>query len=73
MKLKEQRISDEEASTILKHLLQALQYIHSVGIVHRDIKPDNILFDSFEDLSTVKLADFGLSAKYGHESFTTMD
>jgi serine/threonine protein kinase len=29
--------------------------------MHRDLKPDNILLGNIEDLSTVKIADFGLS------------
>ena len=34
---------------------------------------DNILVGDHNDLSTIKLADFGLSAKYDHSSFTTLD
>jgi serine/threonine protein kinase len=34
---------------------------------------DNILVGDWNDLSTIKLADFGLSAKYDHVSFTTLD
>ncbi len=34
---------------------------------------DNILVGDCNDYSTIKLADFGLSAKYEHSSFTTLD
>lgn len=57
----------------MKCVFQAVQYIHSKSIVHRDLKPDNILVGDRNDLTTVKLADFGLSAKYDHVSFTTQD
>ena len=41
-----------------------MNYLHNNGIVHRDLKPDNILIDDIEDFSTIKVADFGLSAKW---------
>lgn len=44
--------------SMVKQLTAALQLVHSLGIAHRDIKPQNILLDS---RNRVKLADFGLS------------
>jgi len=38
--------------------INALEQLHSQGIIHRDIKPDNIMLD---DMGHIKLTDFGLS------------
>jgi len=45
-------------------IFAAMEYMHNNNIVHRDLKPDNILIGDSSDVSTVKVADFGLSAKY---------
>jgi serine/threonine protein kinase len=57
-----QYFSEEEASVIIKHLLEALSYLHFKNIIHSDIKPGNILIQYSDDLTSIKLCDFGLSA-----------
>jgi serine/threonine protein kinase len=43
----------------LRHLCDALSYAHSRGIIHRDLRPANLMLDS---RGALKLADFGLAA-----------
>jgi serine/threonine protein kinase len=53
--------NERSVGKMLAQMLQGLAHVHSVGIVHRDVKADNYLVGG-EDRSTVKLTDFGLSA-----------
>ena len=52
------KLSPKEALAIVPHICDALQYAHERGIVHRDIKPQNILLGKD---GTVKIADFGVA------------
>lgn len=49
----------EEVHPLLKHILQALDYLHSQNLCHRDIKPDNLIHDPQTD--SWKLVDFGIA------------
>ena len=54
----------EEVATLLEQARDAVEYIHSRGLIHRDIKPHNFLVQSGQDpsaLPTILLADFGLA------------
>ncbi|KAK3010548.1 hypothetical protein RJ639_011159 [Escallonia herrerae] len=55
-------LSEPEAAGILSSLMGAIGYCHRLGVAHRDIKPDNVLFDSWNRL---KLADFGSAEWFG--------
>ncbi len=54
------KISYDEAESVLIHIIDALALVHSRGIVHRDVTPDNIYITND---GTVKLLDFG-AARY---------
>ena len=53
-----QPIQREDKQCLLYQLLRGLKYIHSAGIIHRDIKPTNLLVDN---KLTLKVCDFGLA------------
>lgn len=53
-------MTEDKARRIIKDLLIAVDVLHGKMIMHRDIKPDNILIDS---TGRLKLADFGLAKK----------
>uniref|UniRef100_H2Y4H4 non-specific serine/threonine protein kinase n=1 Tax=Ciona savignyi TaxID=51511 RepID=H2Y4H4_CIOSA len=54
------RLNEPQIATVCVSVLNALAYLHSQGVIHRDIKSDSILLT--KDL-TVKLSDFGFCAQ----------
>ena len=68
-------ISEKKICEIMKQIGEGIYYLHSFGIVHRDIKPDNILIN---DKNEIKIIDFGFSKIMGNnektnEGFGTLD
>ena len=63
------RLSPEEALAIVPKICEALQFAHDEGIVHRDVKPENILVDGN---GRVKVADFGIAKLIGRKEDITL-
>jgi len=56
------KYSEKSAAKVIRQILSALRYMHDDnGIVHCDLKPDNILFLTEAEDSPLKLIDFGMS------------
>ena len=58
---KRTKISEKISKFIFRQILQAIKYIHSKNIVHRDIKLDNVLIDLNNN---IKICDFGVGRTY---------
>uniref|UniRef100_A0A453G1H2 non-specific serine/threonine protein kinase n=1 Tax=Aegilops tauschii subsp. strangulata TaxID=200361 RepID=A0A453G1H2_AEGTS len=50
------RLSEDEARFYAAEIVDILEYLHSVGLIHRDVKPENLLLTSD---GHIKIADFG--------------
>ncbi|MCG8412689.1 MAG: serine/threonine protein kinase, partial [Pseudomonadales bacterium] len=64
---KSKELSHDEKIDIIVQLLKALSYAHRNNVIHRDIKPDNILIDAD---GHVKILDFGIAQFYDDHNKT---
>jgi len=53
--------SEEKASKIIGQIVSAVNHVHSLGIAHCDLKPENFIFTDKSDEATIKLIDFGMA------------
>lgn len=60
-------IAHQTVVSIMDKILSAISYAHSQGVIHRDIKPYNILID---EKGTVKITDFGIALALSQNSLT---
>ena len=61
---KRRKLTEKNAKYLFKQIMQGIAYMHQIGIVHRDIKLDNILLDGH---GNVKIGDFGVSRRVDQE------
>ena len=55
------KLPEKRAAEIIRKLSSAVYYLHSFGIIHRDVKPENILMTDNTENADIRLLDFGLS------------
>eukprot|EP00923_Selenidium_pygospionis_P023379 GHVN01040745.1.p1 GENE.GHVN01040745.1~~GHVN01040745.1.p1 ORF type:complete len:474 (+),score=64.53 GHVN01040745.1:444-1865(+) len=61
--VKQRKFNEEHASVLTRQMLDAIEYVHSLQIVHRDIKAENFLFKGKEEMSNLLLIDFGMAIR----------
>lgn len=59
--------TEAECAKLVKQMLSAVRYLHSKGIIHRDLKLENFLFSDTTPGSELKMIDFGLSKHFNGE------
>lgn len=54
-------ITEQYISQVFRQMVELVDQCHTLGIAHRDVKPENFLFATRDENSKIKAADFGLS------------
>lgn len=64
--IKRETFTESETQFYISEIILAIESVHSLGYIHRDIKPDNILIDA---TGHIKLADLGFCAGFQTSSW----
>lgn len=59
--IEKEHYSEKEAAETIKPILDSIRYCHQNEIIHRDLKPENLLYETFDEYSSIKISDFGAS------------
>ena len=68
-----EKLKEKDIARIFNQIMSGVAYIHRMGIVHRDLKLENILFSSEDPLSPIKIIDFGFSVFMNKSNEITKD
>jgi len=63
-------VTGKEAKDIFAHLMFAMEYLHSIRIAHRDLKPDNLMLVAPGKPLTTKIGDFGFAKELEEDGNT---
>lgn len=63
LRMKDERYTEAEAKVVVQRTLQGMEYMHQNFVLHRDLKLENLLLRSNDDLGSVVIADFGLARR----------
>src|SRR4029077_132839 len=63
------RLAEHDAIVLVRHAVAALGVAHAAGIVHRDIKPDNLMLTAKKD--RLKLVDLGIAKRMDEDKGLT--
>jgi len=67
-KFKDTEIEESKIITVFSQIVYAIYYSHNQGIIHRDLKLENIIFENTSEEAQIKIIDWGLSAKFENET-----
>ncbi|KAL3774087.1 hypothetical protein HJC23_014014 [Cyclotella cryptica] len=62
--LSTRKLNEHSAKNVIEQILRALVYLHRLGIVHRDLKLENVLYENNSKDASIRLIDFGLSRTF---------
>ena len=70
---KKGKLTELEVMRHMKDMMSAVSHVHKLGICHRDLKPQNFVFENDRADAELKLIDFGIAHKFHYKRGTHMN